>query len=66
MSDPLKKYYPTWIRNCEESVRWLRSGAEYEEWHASRNLVPLTPEEREEKAIVYLRQAEIYKSKLSK
>lgn len=64
MSDPLKKYYPLWLRNCEESARWLCSGAEYEEWHMSRNLVPLTHEERRERAQHYLKQAEIYRNEI--
>jgi hypothetical protein len=26
MSDPLLKYYPIWIKNCQESIRWIESG----------------------------------------
>lgn len=65
MADPLTPYYARWAANCRESARWLRSGEEYEEWHARRGLTADPPNVREEKALKYEADAALYESKLA-
>lgn len=66
LSDPMKRYYPIWIKNYLESARWLRSGKEYEDWYNERNLshMILSPENRELEAIRFEKLAERIKRKL--
>ena len=61
MTNSLTTYWPLWIRNCEESARWLRSGEEYEQWHIERNIIPLSIGEREARALQYDKKAKEYK-----
>ncbi len=50
-----------WYKNCIESARWLRSGAEYETTLAQLGNPPLPPEEREKLAQAYEAKAKTYR-----
>lgn len=56
----LAPMYPTWKANCLESARWLRSGAEYEDWHSSRGMTPAPLDDREKRALDYEMRAARY------
>ena len=69
--DPLLKYYPMWIADCEQSIRLLEgkeliNGMLFSEWHVTIcKLPPLTVEEIVERIKQYLLRIESYKAKLA-
>lgn len=42
----LFKYYPIWLANCKESLKFLQS-TEYDAFCAQHNIVPKTLEQRQ-------------------
>lgn len=56
--DILSKYYPMWLNNCKESIRWIREDSDREA--AERGRAPMTAEEKELRIAEYEKNIKKY------
>lgn len=60
----LAAYYPMWIRNCQESIRWIESG-ERTAFRAERGMAALTKEDDAQSVEYYKKKLAYYEERLA-